>query len=270
MTCTEFEQGLDPYLDNEVNLEIAQEMQAHIEKCEACESLFADRITIRRCLQSPELRYRPAPDLQGRIHRALLSEIRADNPSSSPAIDWPSWLRLPNWLLPAATGAAAVLIFWAGFAVLSSQISSTGESGSGLAEQLVSNHLRSLVGNHLMDVVSTDQHTVKPWFAGRLSFSPPVFDFSDQGFKLIGGRLDYLGKNEIAAIVYQHRQHYINLFAWPSQAGQTQEIATQKEGYNLYGWTAQGLTLWAVTDAEPETLKSFVELVKQQELSSGR
>ncbi|MBV8815574.1 MAG: anti-sigma factor [Verrucomicrobia bacterium] len=270
MTCAEFEHGLDPFLDNEVSWEIAQEMQAHIEQCEVCKGLFADRVTIRRCLQNPELRYRPAADLQDRIHRVLLSEIRAKNPSSSPAIDWLSWLRLPDWLLPAAAGAAAVLIFWAGFAVLPSRISPTGESGSGLAEQLVSNHIRSLVGSHLMDVVSTDQHTVKPWFAGKLSFSPPVFDFSDQGFKLIGGRLDYLGNKEIAAVVYQHRQHYINLFAWPSQAGQPQEIATQREGYNLYGWTAQGLTLWAVTDAEPETLKSFVELLKQQEARGER
>ena len=94
--------------------------------------------------------------------------------------------------------------------------------------------------------------------------SDPVYDFSDQGFKLIGGRLDYMRKNEIAAVIYQHRQHYINLFVWPSQPGQPPDIITQKEGYNLYGWTAHGLTLWAVTDAEPETLKAFVELEKQR------
>jgi anti-sigma factor RsiW len=270
MTCTEFQERIDPFLDNEVNLETAQEMQAHIEQCQACGSLFTDRLAIRRCLQNPEFRYRPAPGLPDRIHRALLNEIGTDNQPSSSSIDWLSRLRLPNWLLPAAAGAAAVLILWAGLAVLSSRVSPTVEPGAGLTEQLVSNHLRSLVGNHLMDVVSTDQHTVKPWFAGKLSFSPPVFDFSDQGFKLIGGRLDYLGKNEIAAIVYQHRQHYVNLFVWPGQAGHAQEVATQKEGYNLYGWTAHGLTLWAVTDAAPETLKSFVELVKQQGVSSER
>ena len=95
--------------------------------------------------------------------------------------------------------------------------------------------------------------------------SDPVYDFSDQGFKLIGGRLDYLRKNEIAAVIYQHRQHYINLLVWPGQAGQTRDIITQKEGYNLYGWTANGLTLWAVRDAQLDTLKAFVELEKERE-----
>jgi len=261
MTCSEFQRDLEPFLDNEAGLATALEMQRHIEQCPACESFFADRLAVRRCLQNPELRYRPAADLQDQIHQMLLNE-NGIRPHSS-MFDRFFRFRVPTWLLPAVAGAAAVLILWAGSITFSPRVSSI--NGSGLAEQLVSNHLRSLVGNHLMDVVSTDQHTVKPWFAGKLSFSPPVFDFSDQGFKLIGGRLDYLGKNEIAAIVYQHRQHYINLFVWPAQPGQTQEIMTEKEGYNLYGWTANGLTLWAVTDAEPETLKAFVELQKRTE-----
>ena len=264
MTCIEFQEGLEPFFDNEADFETALEMQAHLEQCLTCEGLFSGCLAIRRCLQNPEFRYCPAADLSHQIHRAILNEIRSGSRSRSSPLDWLSWFRLPNWLLPVAAGAAAVLVLWTGFALHSSRISLTSDSGSGLVEQLVSNHLRSLVANHLMDVVSTDQHTVKPWFAGKLSFSPPVRDFSDKGFKLIGGRLDYLGRNEIAAVIYQHRQHYINLFVWPGQAGQTPDIITQKEGYNLYGWTAHGLTLWAVTDAQPDTLKAFVELEKDR------
>src|ERR1700760_2556760 len=158
----------------------------------------------------PDFRYRPAAVLSHRIHRAILNEIRLGSRSRSSPLDWLSRFRLPNWLLPLAAGAAAILVIWTGLTLRSPRISLTSDSGSGLVEQLVSSHLRSLIANHLMDVVSTGQHTVKPWFSGKLSFSPPVYDFTDQGFKLIGGRLDYLRKNEIAAVIYQHRQHYIN------------------------------------------------------------
>jgi anti-sigma factor RsiW len=96
-----------------------------------------------------------------------------------------------------AAGAAAILVLWTGLTLRSPRISLTSDSGSGLVEQLVSSHLRSLIANHLMDVVSTGQHTVKPWFAGKLSLSPPVYDFTDQGFKPIGGRLDYLRKTRL-------------------------------------------------------------------------
>ena len=106
---------------------------------------------------------------------------------------------------------------------------------------------------------------MKPWFAGKLNFSPSVFDFSEQGFKLIGGRLDYVGDQEVAAVVFQHKKHYINLFVWPrNQSSPLPDTILQKEGFNLYGWDANGLTLWAVTDAEPEALKTFVDLEKQR------
>ena len=227
MTCIEFQKGLEPFFDNEANFETALEMQEHIEQCLACEGLFSGCLAIRRCLQNPDFRYRPAADLSHQIHRAILNEIGSGNRSRSSPLDWLSRCRLPNWLLP----LAAVLVLWTGLTLRSPRISLTSDSGSGLVGQLVSD---------------------------------PVYDFSDQGFKLIGGRLDYLRKNEIAAVIYQHRQHYINLLVWPGQAGQTRDIITQKEGYNLYGWTANGLTLWAVRDAQLDTLKAFVELEKER------
>jgi len=129
--------------------------------------------------------------------------------------------------------------------------------------------MRSLLPDHLIDVVSTDQHTVKPWFAGKLSFSPPVYDLSSQGFKLIGGRLDYLGNQEIAAVVFQHGHHYINLFVWPkSESTYPADTLVQKEGFNIIGWEANGLTMCAITDAAPDTLKTFVDLQKKSHMSA--
>ena len=261
MTCSEFQKRIDPFLDNEVDTATAQEMQRHLEECPDCETFFAARLALRQSLQTPELRFVPAADLRSEIHAQLLKEIRP--PSAN--FNWLPRLQFPNWILPSLAGAAAVLIFWFGSTTFLSPVRSSNGANNTLIEQLVSNHLRSLVGNHLFDVASSDQHTVKPWFAGKLNFSPPVFDFSDQGFKLIGGRLDYLGDEEVAAVVFQHLKHYINLFVWPqNQSSPLVETILHKEGFNLYGWEANGLTIWAVTDAAPETLKKFVELEKQR------
>jgi anti-sigma factor RsiW len=261
MTCSEFQKRFDPFLDNEVDLATAQEMQRHLEECSACEPLVADRLALRGCLQTPELRFVPPADLRSRIDAQVHKEIR----TASAHFNWLPRLQFLDWMLPTLAGAAAVLIFWFGSATFLSQVPISSGTHNTLIEQLVSNHLRSLVGDHLFDVASSDQHTVKPWFAGKLNFSPSVFDFSEQGFKLIGGRLDYVGDQEVAAVVFQHKKHYINLFVWPrNQSSPLPDTILQKEGFNLYGWDANGLTLWAVTDAEPEALKTFVDLEKQR------
>jgi anti-sigma factor RsiW len=261
MTSSEFQKRVDPFLDNEVDLATAQEMQRQLEECADCETLFAARLALRHCLQSPELRFVPPEALRKKIHAQLREQIR----SPSANFNWLLRLQFPNWILPTLAGAAAVLVFWFGSGTFPSPVRSSNGENNTLIEQLVSNHLRSLVGSHLFDVASSDQHTVKPWFAGKLNFTPPVFDFSDQGFKLIGGRLDYLGNEEVAAVVFQHQKHYINLFVWPqNQSSHLADTILKQDGFNLSGWQADGLTIWAVTDAAPETLKTFVELEKQR------
>jgi anti-sigma factor RsiW len=259
MTSSEFQGRIDPFLDNEVDLATAQEMQRHLEECAACETFFAARLALRHCLQNPELRFAAPEALRRKVRAQLRKEIRSY---------WARCHWLPqfyNWILPTLAGALAVLICWFGSGTFLSQAQSSNGANNSLIEQLVSNHLRSLVENHLFDVASSDLHTVKPWFAGKINFTPPVFDFSDQGFKLIGGRLDYLGNDEVAAVVFRHRKHYINLFVWPrNQSSPLTDTVLQKDGFNLCGWEADGLTLWAVSDAAPETLKTFVELEKQR------
>jgi anti-sigma factor RsiW len=262
MTCTEFQEHLDPFFDNELGLAEAQKIQQHLEQCSTCEAIYASRLAVREALQKPEVRFTPPGDLLDQIRGELSKQV---HPAPRKTWRWPAF-QFSNWFLPALAGAAAVLLVWLGSALFQTANRPANSLLATVTAQLVSDHMRSLLPDHLIDVVSTDQHTVKPWFAGKLSFSPPVYDLSDQGFKLIGGRLDYLGNQEIAAVVFQHRQHYINLFVWP-KTGSTQVAGTllQKEGFNMYGWEANGLVMWAVTDADPDGLKTFVDLQKKKQ-----
>ena len=134
-----------------------------------------------------------------------------------------------------------------------------------LAEEVISSHVRSLLATHLLDVPSTDQHTVKPWFDGKLKFSPPVQDFADRGFRLIGGRLDYVNGREVAALVYQRNKHFINLFIWPSESDR--DAAAQsfaKDGYHVLHWVRDGFEFWAVSDVIDGDLRGFADLEIKQ------
>ena len=132
-----------------------------------------------------------------------------------------------------------------------------------LAEEVVGSHIRSLMADHLIDVVSSDQHTVKPWFDGRLDLAPAVVDLKAQGFALLGGRLDYIDRQPVAAIVYQRGKHLINVFAWPSSGAHAPLRAMTIRGYNVLSWTAGDLAYWAVSDVNPKDLATLQRLIAQ-------
>jgi anti-sigma factor RsiW len=135
---------------------------------------------------------------------------------------------------------------------------------SRLAQEVVSAHIRSLMADHLTDVASTDQHTVKPWFTGKVTFSPPVADLAAQGFPLVGGRLDVLKEQPVAALVYQRRKHFINLFIWPStRTVSAREQSLSQRGYNLVHWIEDGMDCWAVSDVNGADLQEFMQAVRR-------
>jgi anti-sigma factor RsiW len=160
--------------------------------------------------------------------------------------------------------AAGILL---GFFVAQVLVRHSGEQT--LLAELTDSHVRSLIGTHLIDVASSDQHTVRPWFEGRLDFAPPVADLSGQGFPLVGGRAEYIGGRTVAALVYERRKHFINLFIWPTAAG-NQEVKEEKpqRGYHIVRWRAAGMNYWAVSEIAEEDLRKFAVAFSEANTSS--
>jgi len=200
-------------------------------------------------------RYKAPPGLERRIRHMIAQESRG-----------PGWLdRLragaTSWWPMAASFACGVVV-----AVSATTMLLAARHDDDLEQQLVSAHVRSLMPNHLMDVASTDQHTVKPWFTGKLDFSPPVVDLAGEGFPLAGGRLDYLQGRPVAALVYQRRGHVINVFVMPAPDDRAKAVKPAvHHGYNVAEWQKSGMRAWAVSDLGREELEQFAQLLKTRE-----
>jgi anti-sigma factor RsiW len=241
MTCDETSILLHALVDGELDAGNARDVEAHIAKCPECASQLLEIHQIRKAMVPDSLRYAAPSDLRSRIE-GKLPVPRAVQASRR------------SVLKGLSIGASATALAASGVLVM---VMRAGDDRRVLGE-VVSAHLRSLQGDHLTDVLSSDQHTVKPWFNGRLDVAPPVVDLTSLGFTLIGGRLDYVDAEPAAAIVYRRRVHVINLFCAPAPAS-ARRAATMESlhGFNVRSWTENGLNLWAVSDINPEELTEF-------------
>jgi len=248
LSCQHTDELIHGHLDGELELVKSLEIEKHLSACAVCTKNYERLRRLRSTLGDTTLRYLPSDRLEERLRSALRQESKPKRNRT---------IFQPRWLVAAASLVLAFIVIW-----IVGRSLVKPDSGDLLAQEIVASHVRSMMADHLTDVSSSNQHTVKPWFDGKLDFSPPVKDLSQQGFILTGGRLDYIGNRPVAAMVYQRGQHPINLFVWPAtgSANSTETVAV-RQGYNLVRWTNGGMTYWAVSELNLPELQQFAQLL---------
>ena len=250
MNCATARDLLSAYVDGELPLAQATELADHLTGCGTCSAETETMITTVRTLREGLERHHAPDVLRARIRAA----IREDDVPAAPAVRATRGLR---W-----RSAAALLLVAVASSALTILATRGGSSeGAGVAEAVVASHIRSLMPDHLTDVRSSDQHNVKPWFNGRLDYSPMVPRLDSVGFPLVGGRLDYVGNRPVAAVVYTRRQHVINVFSWPTESEGESAVtaAPARHGYNVLRWTRGGVEYWVTSDLNMVELRQFVD-----------
>lgn len=251
MDCKQAEKLIDGYVDGELDLVYNVEIERHLQECAPCSRGYKNHQALRNEIKAGVPYFKAPEDLQKRLQLSLRKAAKAEAATRL--------LRRP-WLSIAAPLTAAAIVVLALVPLLK------GPSAEELlAREVLAGHVRSLMANHLSDVASSDRHTVKPWFNGKLNFSPPVEDLAQQGFPLVGGRLDYLNNRPVAALVYHRQKHFINLFIWPSTQSSDSDVKKEtRQGYHLFHWTRSGMTYWAASDVEESQLQEFVRQVQNR------
>ena len=246
MNCSEAGPLIDFYADGELDAARIVELEQHLHGCPACAQALRNAQELKRALRQEAL-YFPAPaELRRRVQAELRSQIE-----TGPVRSFWNW----KWLAAGTSGLATACI-----ALLLMVTLNRPAADQRLAQEIVAGNIRSLMASHMLDVVSTDQHTVKPWFDGKLDFSPPVKDFAAEGYPLIGGRLDYIDGRSVAALVFKRHKHIINLFIWTMQAQDSNPaVAASLQGYNVIHWTHGGMSFWTVSNLNEKELMEFAQ-----------
>jgi anti-sigma factor RsiW len=239
---------LPAYLDQELGGAEALDVQAHADRCDECRRALDEQRAVSARIKGGATYFQAPGHLRVQIDAALPQGRRRQ---AGPGF----WQRYWSHAL-----AAAAMVLGAGAGV--GWYLALPPAPDRLAEALVDSHIRSLQVDHLADVASSDRHTVKPWFNGKLDFSPPVATFDAEGFPLVGGRLDYLGGHAVAVLVYRHNRHPINLYVWPSDGADAAPRPMSHHGYQLRTWRSGGMAYWAVSDVAANDLENFVQLVR--------
>jgi anti-sigma factor RsiW len=261
MNCAEYELLLHALIDGELDAGHARHVEAHVATCAGCAEKLKTLRAMREAMAGADLKFAAPATLRDRIEAAL--------PSPSAQIIAPR-----QFFQPSRRSFFGGLVMGS---ALSAAIAATlvvgvfrSDQNQQVADQVVSAHIRSLQAGHLMDVETSDQHTVKPWFDGRVDVAPPVIDLTAQGFTLLGGRLDYVAGEPVASVVYQRRKHVINLFvAQRLGAKHAGAINETIQGYNVRHWSKEGLDFWAVSDLAGDELDEFVQKISAAMHPSG-
>jgi anti-sigma factor RsiW len=272
MNCEEATKLMDGYLDGELDPIISQAIEQHLRGCHNCDEAYKTHGSLVRAIGNATPYYKAPSELRARIQSSLREEVAERPPRTftrgaqllvarkQPELKTFFLGTRWNWLALAATIVAAAIIALN----LVPRLQRPG-TDQFLATQLIASHVRSLMANHLTDVASSDQHTVKPWLDTKVDFAPPVVDLSSEGFPLVGGRLDYLDRRPVVALVYQRRKHFINLFVWPAESNASKAMnAMSRQGYQLLHWVDSDFNYWAVSDVNANDLQTFKQQFEGQ------
>lgn len=250
MNCELPETTIHGYFDGELDAVRSAEFERHLEKCLKCQAALEGIDALRRQFQQSDLNEHASPMLREKISKQIALETK--NNGRTQDLSWKRWFLVPTL---GTLAAAAALITIMMFVIPS-------RKESALTAELIDAHVRSLQPGHLFDVESTDQHTVKPWFDGKIDFIPPVADFAPQGFPLVGGRLDVVDGHNVAALVYARRKHFINVFVWPERDQKTiGESSGSREGYNWVAGQSGGMYIYLISDAGFSDLRALKGLI---------
>jgi anti-sigma factor RsiW len=254
MNCERTRSLLGAHLDGELDAVNDRDFQEHLRECPRCLNAVSQQESLRQMVRQAAPYHRAPAGLEAQVRAALRGQpaFRQEQaPRAAPSIRRPAWWQ--QWAVAMATIVAVVIAGWIG-----SEVAARRAASEFLAEELITAHVRSLQGTHLTDVPSSDQHTVKPWFAGKTDFAPPVRDLAGDGFPLIGGRLEYVAGHSAAALVYQRNKHFINVFIWPEAAGAAPSgDSLTRRGYNIVSWEQGQLRFCAVSDLNTGELQAF-------------
>ena len=253
MKCEMISKLLQGYLDDELDLPSIINVESHVEACEHCRKELQDLTRLRTEIRNKMSYHKASDSLQIRLQQAIGN---IENKKKKP-----HWIQTIFTIK--RTPSLAITIGLLFLAINLSLLLSLPSKQDSLSDEVVSSHIRSLLTDHLTDIDSSDRHTVKPWFNGKLNFAPQVIDLTSQGYLLVGGRLDYLDSRAVTALIYRRRQHLINVFIWPENTHEFQaEFNRTLNGYNLTTFISKGMNYWIVSDLNTKELMEFKRLLQ--------
>ncbi len=248
MDCEVIAKNLEAYVDGELTLSDRRDLEEHLDDCDACTSRLDNMRALQKLIRSADHRNAPAT-LKRNIQKQMKDYTGEDNKSTG----WLGWIGIAGGSL--ALGSLTTWIIMTFMLATSLPLQ--------LVDEIISSHVQSLMVDHVTDVMSTDKHTIKPWFNGRIDYSPNIRNLESNGFELVGGRLDYIQGKAVSALVYKRREHIINFFVLNNTTDRSQLALNtiQRQGYNLIHWSSGRLDYWVISDLNEKELTEFTRLM---------